>query len=102
MIKNDFVLSLSLKYSWYSFWPGHAYSIIVATFQFIYLLYQMAPGDPWSYNYGFSRFIIYLRCRRCSTNNKSNTVFELFHNAVNEFGIPDRIRSDKGGENIKV
>ena len=48
---------------------------------------------------GFSRFIVYLHC---SGNNKSQTVLQLFDNAVKDFGLPDRVRSDRGGENIKV
>jgi len=48
---------------------------------------------------GFSRFIVYL-C--CSNNNKSETVFHLFEDAIRDYGLPDHVRSDKGGENIKV
>ena len=48
---------------------------------------------------GFSRFIVYLHC---SNNNKSETVLQLLDNAVKDYGLPDRVRSDKGGENIKV
>ena len=48
---------------------------------------------------GFSRFIVYLAC---SDNNRSGMVVELFQNAVREYGLPDRVRSDKGRENIKV
>lgn len=48
---------------------------------------------------GFSRFIVFLTC---NSNNKSETVFQLFEKAIHEYGVPDRIRTDKGGENIKV
>ena len=48
---------------------------------------------------GFSRFIVFLTC---NNNNKSETVAQLFEKAIHEYGVPDRIRTDKGGENIKV
>ena len=48
---------------------------------------------------GFSRLIVYLRC---STNNLSSTVYENFLSAVSSFGLPSRVRSDKGTENVEV
>ena len=48
---------------------------------------------------GFSRVIVFLHC---STNNRSETVFGLFHGATKVFGVPSRVRSDKGGENVRV
>ena len=48
---------------------------------------------------GYSRMVVYLFC---STNNKSITVYNLFIKAIEEYGVPSRIRSDKGGENVLV
>lgn len=48
---------------------------------------------------GFSRMITYLSC---NTNNRSSTVMELFRESIREYGIPSRVRSDKGGENVLV
>ena len=48
---------------------------------------------------GYSRLILYLQ--GCS-NNRADTVLQCFHEAVNQFGLPSRIRSDKGGENVLV
>ena len=43
--------------------------------------------------------VVYLSC---STNNRASTVFQLFQDAVQSFGLPSRVRSDKGGENTDV
>ena len=48
---------------------------------------------------GYSRLITYLHA---SSNNKAATVFNLFKHAVSEFGIPSRVHSDIGRENIDV
>ena len=48
---------------------------------------------------GFSRCIVYLHC---STNNRSETVADLFEIATINFGCPSRVRTDKGGENVLV
>ena len=48
---------------------------------------------------GFSRLIVFLKC---STNNRSNTVLDLFLTATQRFEWPSRVRSDHGGENVRV
>ena len=48
---------------------------------------------------GFSRRIVYLHA---SSNNRAETVLNLFHRAVMECGWPSRVRSDRGGENVEV
>ncbi len=48
---------------------------------------------------GFSRLVVYLYC---SSNNRADTVTQLFRQATELFGVPSRVRSDKGGENIGV
>lgn len=48
---------------------------------------------------GFSRMIVYLKA---STNNHASTVYQVFHTAVQTYGLPSRVRSDKGEENVDV
>lgn len=48
---------------------------------------------------GFSRLPVYIGA---SNNNRAETVLGLFIDAVRMFGLPSRVRSDKGGENYKV
>ena len=48
---------------------------------------------------GYSRLIIYLKC---TPNNRSSTVYELFLSAIQNFSLPSRVRSDQGMENVLV
>lgn len=48
---------------------------------------------------GYSRTVIYLEC---CTNNRASTVLSFFRNGVSQFGLPLRVRGDRGGENVDV
>ncbi|KAK6183515.1 hypothetical protein SNE40_010985 [Patella caerulea] len=48
---------------------------------------------------GYSRLPVYLKV---NNNNRSQTVLDCFKHAVHEYGVPKRVRSDKGGENIGI
>lgn len=48
---------------------------------------------------GYSRAIIYFQCL---DNNKAHSVLTLFENSVRNFGLPSRVRGDRGTENLDV
>ncbi|XP_033095396.1 uncharacterized protein LOC117099975 isoform X2 [Anneissia japonica] len=48
---------------------------------------------------GSSHLVPYLRCEN---NNRASTVFEMFVRATSVYGIPSRVRSDHGLENLHV
>lgn len=48
---------------------------------------------------GFSRTVVFCRC---SDNNRATTVLRTFTEATIKYGIPSRIRTDHGGENVLV
>ena len=48
---------------------------------------------------GYSRTVVFLRC---STNNQASAVLASFMEATEIHGLPYRVRSDFGGENMEV
>ena len=48
---------------------------------------------------GYSRLIMFLKA---STNNCARTVLSAFTCAIDEFGLPSRVRVDRGGENSLI
>ena len=48
---------------------------------------------------GYSRLITYLRI---SNNNRATTAFSAFEAGISQYGIPSRVRTDRGGENVDI
>ena len=48
---------------------------------------------------GFSRAIVYLSFHN---NNRASTAFEEFNGVVGTFGLPSRVRTDQGVENVDI
>ncbi len=46
---------------------------------------------------GFSRLLTFINC---ADNNRADTVLQHFLKGTAEFGVPSRLRTDKGGENV--
>ena len=46
---------------------------------------------------GFSRLIVYMHC---SDSNQSVTVYKQFLETTRKYGLPSRVRTDQGRENI--
>ena len=46
---------------------------------------------------GYSQLIVFLNC---ASNNRALTVLEGFLSAVYSYGLPQKLRTDRGGENI--
>ena len=47
---------------------------------------------------GYTRLPVYASC----SDNCADTVLPLFQDAVYRFGLPSRVRCDKGGDNVDV
>ena len=58
----------------------------------------MEVCDPLAID-GYSRLVLFIQC---SGNNRSSTVYDLFLQAVEQYGLPSKIRCDQGGENTRV
>ena len=48
---------------------------------------------------GYSRLVVFLKA---SANNRADTMFASFLEGVTRYGLPSRVRCDKGGENVMV
>ena len=70
--------------------------IIVYSVLYIYFRWRLVVHGAVD---GYSRIPVFLNC---SNNNRANTVLQLFQGAVLKYGLPSRIRCDKGGENVDV
>ena len=48
---------------------------------------------------GYSRVVVYLKA---AMNNKASTALSAFKIGVQEYGLPSRVRTDLGGENVLI
>ena len=66
-------------------------------------IHSFVPSDRWRLvihgAINVWRLITYLKC---SNNNRSETVLRAFREGVQHYGMPERIRTDRGGENVQV
>ena len=48
---------------------------------------------------GYSRLVTYLKV---SNNNRASTALTAFEAGLSEYGLPSRVRTDRGGENMEI
>ena len=70
----------------------------------VYVIYRISFLCRWNFIIhgcidGHSRLITYLKC---SDHNRADTVFQCFREAIRQYELPYRVRSDHGGENVRV
>lgn len=75
------------------------YVSIRSTYNFILLFFNSWKLVIHAAINGYSRQPVYCYC---SSNNEAQTVLSLFVNAIESFGLPSRVRCDRGGENSLV
>ena len=78
---------------------GHIYIHVAVLYNFVFLCiyrWRFIIHDGID---GYSRIVVYLQC---ATNNRARTVVACFMEAVQNYGLPSRVHSDRGGENVQV
>ena len=79
---------MNICHNWYTLF---CYGLFSFTFRWCIVIHGGIDG--------FSRLPVFLKC---SNNNKADTVLGCFVEAVSYYGLPLRVRCDRGGENIRV
>ena len=82
--------------------PGKYLTVIIRVRVNLYSFYPLTKR--WRFVIhggidGFSCLVVFLSA---ATNNRATTVLDAFLGAVRQYGVPSRVRSDKGRENIEV
>lgn len=102
-------LNILFLYSWDSCLPLHiAFEFEYEDCDIFFFLFRHIDGHHKLIRWrivihggidGYSRLIVFLRA---SNNNRADTVLKLFEEAVERHGLPSRVRSDFGTENVQV
>lgn len=71
-------------------------NVFIFSFPFFFLSWRIVVHGGID---GFSRKVMFLKA---SNNNRASTVLHSFLEAVRVYGLPQRVRSDHGGENVDV
>ena len=85
---------------YYAYDQNHPYTVKIANPNlYYYYLYNRWKLVVHGGVDGYTRIPVFLQC---SANNKASTVLEAFLRGIDEYGLPSRVRCDKGGENTAV